>query len=114
MQTARLVVLLLIAREGLGDSDPQDEVRRLRFRRPRPKIVEVDNPDGDLVGRPVELVLSGSDDLRPAFREEEEDLQFAAQQVSSASFRGQQNNGNAALEALIATAQREEAPQQIE
>lgn len=114
MQTAKIVVLLLIARQGLGDSDAQEEVRRLRFRRPRPKLVEVDNPDGDLVGSPVELVLSGSNDLTPAFRAEEEDLQVAAQRVSSASFRGQQNSGNAALEALIATAQREEEPRQLD
>lgn len=76
--------------------------------------MEVDNPDGDLVGSPVELVLSGPNEISPAFRAEEEDLEFAAQQVSRAPFRGQQNSGNSALEALIATAQREEAPRQLD
>ena len=35
------------------------QVRRLRFRRPRPKLIDVDNPDGDLRGSPVELRLAG-------------------------------------------------------
>ena len=34
-------------------------MRRLRFRRPRPKLIDVDNPDGDLRGSPVELRLAG-------------------------------------------------------
>ena len=36
------------------------QVRRLRFRRPRPKLIDVDNPDGDLRGSPVELRLAGN------------------------------------------------------
>ena len=35
------------------------QVRRLRFRRPRPKLIDVENPDGDLVGSPVELKEQG-------------------------------------------------------
>ena len=37
------------------------QVRKLRFRRPRPKLIDVDNPDGDLKGSPVELNLAGKD-----------------------------------------------------
>ena len=37
------------------------QVRRLRFRRPRPKLIDVENPDGDLVGSPVELKEQGED-----------------------------------------------------
>ena len=37
------------------------QVRKLRFRRPRPKLIDVDNPDGDLQGSPVELNLAGKD-----------------------------------------------------
>jgi len=77
-------------------------VRRLRFRRPRPKLIDVDNPDGDLRGSPVELRLAESE-LSAAVAEEPN------------NFRAQtQNRGSAALDALIATAQREEpaaAPQ---
>ena len=40
------------------------QVRRLRFRRPRPKLIDVENPDGDLVGSPVELKEQG-EDLHP-------------------------------------------------
>ena len=39
------------------------QVRRLRFRRPRPKLIDVENPDGDLVGSPVELKEQGEDHL---------------------------------------------------
>ena len=35
------------------------KVRKLRFRRPRPKLIDVENPDGDLKGSPVELNLAG-------------------------------------------------------
>ena len=35
------------------------QVRKLRFRRPRPKLIDVENPDGDLKGSPVELNLAG-------------------------------------------------------
>jgi len=70
------------------------QVRRLRLRRPRPKLVEVENPDGDLKGSPVELLLADS------------------AEAPLSSFRGQ-NSGSAALDALIATAQREEAPAQL-
>ena len=35
------------------------QVRRLRFRRPRPKLIDVENPDGDLVGSPIELKEQG-------------------------------------------------------
>ena len=35
------------------------KVRKLRFRRPRPKLIDVENPEGDLKGSPVELNLAG-------------------------------------------------------
>ena len=41
------------------------QVRRLRFRRPRPKLIDVENPDGDLVGSPIELKEQGEDELYP-------------------------------------------------
>ena len=47
-ETAMICILLL-------------QVRRLRFRRPRPKLIDVENPDGDLVGSPVELKEQGED-----------------------------------------------------
>jgi len=94
MLAAKIVAILLVVQPGLGDSEAEaqdDTVRRLRLRRPRPKLVEVTNPDGDLKGSPVELLLADS----------------AESPLSS--FRGQ-NPGSAALNALIATAQREEVP----
>ena len=36
------------------------QVRKLRFRRPRPKLIDIDNPDGDLQGSPVELNVAGA------------------------------------------------------
>ena len=42
-------------------------MRRLRFRRPRPKLIDVDNPDGDLRGSPVELRLAGKNDFFLSF-----------------------------------------------
>ena len=39
------------------------QVRKLRFRRPRPKLIDVENPDGDLTGSPVELNLAGKMNL---------------------------------------------------
>ena len=41
------------------------QVRRLRFRRPRPKLIDVENPDGDLVGSPIELKEQGEDGHYP-------------------------------------------------
>ena len=38
-------------------------MRRLRLRRPRPKLIEVENPDGDLKGSPVELLLAGKNKI---------------------------------------------------
>jgi len=73
-----------------------DPVRRLRFRRPRPKLIDVDNPDGDLRGSPVELRLA----------ESEVSASVAEEDLRPNNFRNQ-NSGSAALDALIATAQRE-------
>merc|ERR1719471_2562446 len=82
---ARTVALVLLLEVCLCQ-DNVAEVRKLRFRRPRPKLIDVENPEGDLKGSPVELNLAESA-LTPA---------------------RPQNSGNAALEALIATAQRED------
>jgi len=81
-----LAVVLLVEATLCQEND--DSVRRLRFRRPRPKLIDIENPDGDLRGSPVELNLAESaiTPSRP------------------------QSSGNAALEALIATAQREDKP----
>jgi len=79
-----LAVVLLV--EATLCQDNEDSVRKLRFRRPRPKLIDVENPDGDLKGSPVELNLAESA-LTPS---------------------RPQSSGNAALEALIATAQRED------
>jgi len=81
-----LAVVLLVEATLCQESD--DSVRRLRFRRPRPKLIDVENPEGDLRGSPVELNLAESA-LTPS---------------------RPQSSGNAALEALIATAQREDTP----
>ena len=43
-------------------------MRKLRFRRPRPKLIDVENPDGDLRGSPVELNLAGMTWLAPNTR----------------------------------------------
>merc|ERR1719435_413759 len=92
---AKILAVVLLT-EAAFCQENADPVRRLRFRRPRPKLIDVDNPDGDLRGSPVELRLAES-----AVAEE------------PSNFRSQ-NRGSAALDALIATAQREEpapAPQ---
>jgi len=81
-----LAVVLLV--EATLCQESEDSVRRLRFRRPRPKLIDVENPEGDLRGSPVELNLAESA-LTPS---------------------RPQSSGNAALEALIATAQREDKP----
>jgi len=94
MLAAKIVALLLVAHPCLSDSEAEaqeDAVRRLRLRRPRPKLVDVDNPDGDLVGSPVEL------------------LQADSAEAPLSSFRSQ-SAGSAALDALIATAQRNPEP----
>jgi len=105
------LALLVLADLGWSQ-DNAEAVRRLRFRRPRPKLIDVENPEGDLVGSPVELKeqdtpLADAEDL------------IAAAQNSRQSFPARQNSGSAALDALIATAQREEpadlpAPQLLE
>jgi len=103
---AKILAVVLLA-EAAFCQENVDTVRRLRFRRPRPKLIDVDNPDGDLRGSPVELRLAESE-LSAAIAEEDADLQFARQSGSQnpLNFRNQ-NSGNAALDALIATAQRE-------
>lgn len=63
----RILALLLLAELGTCQEN-SEAVRRLRFRRPRPKLIDVENPEGDLVGRPVELgleeaVLADAEDL---------------------------------------------------
>merc|ERR1719435_336710 len=96
---AKILAVVLLT-EAAFCQENIDPVRRLRFRRPRPKLIDVDNPDGDLRGSPVELRLAESE-LSAAVAEE------------PSNFRSQ-NRGSAALDALIATAQREEpapAPQ---
>jgi len=106
----RILALLLLAELGTCQEN-SEAVRRLRFRRPRPKLIDVENPEGDLVGRPVEL------GLEEAVLADAEDLVAAAQNARQ-SFPARDNSGSAALDALIATAQREEpalpAPQQLE
>merc|ERR1719445_1647626 len=82
MLAKTLAVVLLIEACLCQDGADDASVRKLRFRRPRPKLIDVENPDGDLTGSPVELNLAES--------------------------ARSQSSGNAALEALIATAQREE------
>merc|ERR1719412_904015 len=82
MLAKTLAVVLLIEACLCQDISDDASVRKLRFRRPRPKLIDVENPDGDLQGSPVELKLAES--------------------------ARSQSSGNAALEALIATAQREE------
>jgi len=104
---AKIVAVVLLA-EAVFCQENVDPVRRLRFRRPRPKLIDVDNPDGDLRGSPVELRLAESE-LSAAIAEEDADLQFArgsAAAQAPLNFRNQ-NSGSAALDALIATAQRE-------
>merc|ERR1719431_97839 len=99
MMLAKILAVVLLS-EAAFCQENVDPVRRLRFRRPRPKLIDVDNPDGDLRGSPVELRLAESE-LSAAVAEE------------PTNFRSQ-NRGSAALDALIATAQREEpapAPQ---
>merc|ERR1719431_2242941 len=99
MMLAKILAVVLLSEAALCQENA-DPVRRLRFRRPRPKLIDVDNPDGDLRGSPVELRLAESE-LSAAVAEE------------PSNFRSQ-NRGSAALDALIATAQREEpapAPQ---
>lgn len=107
-----IVALVLLATQCLGQEGGTDAVRRLRFRRPKPKLIDVENPEGDLVGRPVEL-LESVQELAPA-----EDLITAAQNSRPQTFPSRQHSGSAALDALIATAQREEpnlpAPQLLE
>lgn len=39
-----------------------DQVRRLRFRRPRPKLLDIENPEGELVGSPIQLSAIDSED----------------------------------------------------
>jgi len=90
---AKILAVLLLSEAALCQENA-DPVRRLRFRRPRPKLIDVDNPDGDLRGSPVELRLAESE-LSASVAEEPN------------NFRSQ-NRGSAALDALIATAQREE------
>ena len=55
-------------------------MRRLRFRRPRPKLIDVDNPDGDLRGSPVELRLAGKNNffvfLPPPSKKKEDKKHF--------------------------------------
>merc|ERR1719295_1499454 len=82
---AKIVAVIFLA-EAVFSQENGDSVRKLRFRRPRPKLIDVENPDGDLRGSPVELNLA-------------ESAQIASRPQSA---------GNAALEALIATAQRED------
>jgi len=82
---AKLLAVILLVEATLCQ-ETEDSVRKLRFRRPRPKLIDVENPDGDLRGSPVELNLAESA-LTPS---------------------RPQSSGNAALEALIATAQRED------
>merc|ERR550532_720648 len=84
---AKTVALVLLFEVCLCQENVA-EVRKLRFRRPRPKLIDVENPDGDLKGSPVELNL--------------------AESALTAGPARPQNSGNAALEALIATAQRED------
>jgi len=90
---AKIVAVVLLA-EAVFCQENVDPVRRLRFRRPRPKLIDVDNPDGDLRGSPVELRLA------------ESELSAAIAEETPLNFRNQ-NSGSAALDALIATAQRE-------
>jgi len=85
---AKVLAVVLLAEATLCQENV-DTVRRLRFRRPRPKLIDVDNPDGDLRGSPVELRLAESG-LSASVAEE-----------------GSGSSGSAALDALIATAQRE-------
>ena len=47
-------------------------MRRLRFRRPRPKLIDVENPDGDLVGSPIELKEQGEDELDEDYLDEDD------------------------------------------
>lgn len=83
---AHIVVAALLVEGSLCQED-SDSVRKLRFRRPRPKLIDIDNPDGDLQGSPVELNVA-----------------------ESAQIASRPGQGNAALEALIATAQRTTTP----
>lgn len=85
---AHIVVAALLVEGSLCQEDA-DSVRKLRFRRPRPKLIDIDNPDGDLQGSPVELNVA-----------------------ESAQIASRPGQGNAALEALIATAQRTTPPPQ--
>jgi len=94
MMLAKILAVVLVA-EAVLCQENVDPVRRLRFRRPRPKLIDVDNPDGDLRGSPVELRLAESE-VSAAVAEESQPTNFR-----------DQNRGSAALDALIATAQRE-------
>lgn len=42
-----------VAQEAGGN--PNDNIRRLRFRRPRPKLANIDNEDGVGAGQPIPL-----------------------------------------------------------
>lgn len=81
---AKILACVLLA-EAVSCQVEIDQTRRLRFRRPRPKLVEVENPDGELEGSPV-----------PLLRTEESSQVFT-----------RPKSGNDALNALIATAQKE-------
>merc|ERR1719195_1302792 len=91
-----MLLAVVILAEAAFCQENVDPVRRLRFRRPRPKLIDVDNPDGDLRGSPVELRLA----------ESEVSASVAEEDLRPNNFRNQ-NSGSAALDALIATAQRE-------
>lgn len=86
-----LLATFLLA-EAVFCQEGVEPIRRLRFRRPRPKLIEVDNPEGELEGSPVPLLIP---------------------EESAQVFSRPSNRGSAALDALIATAQKEE-PGQLE
>merc|ERR1719461_2476381 len=74
---ASTVALVLLLEVCLCE-DNVAEVRKLRFRRPRPKLIDVENPEGDLIGSPVELNLAETA-LSPARPQNSGNAALAAQ-----------------------------------
>jgi hypothetical protein len=50
-----LVVLLATTVLAQEEANSNDQIRRLRFRRPRPKVVGISNEEGVAQGRPIPL-----------------------------------------------------------
>lgn len=91
----RSLAILLLAGVALAQEsaeNPNDQIRRLRFRRPRPKVVGVSNEEGVQQGRPIPLAAI------PTRNQEEQTAQLLAAALT--------DQAADPLETLLATAAR--------